>query len=316
MACEGAFVPYVQFLVLTYVDLRSFTSILAAAKMGGIFFREGAWCTCSAMYVEAQLKNLRMWTPMRFTRAREKECLTDMRRFMFLRHIEHGGRDFLVRSFARVARVHRVVHLLGDATRWWTREETLANELSRGYIAEEDDDIFYIKGRDNTLCEKLLCVLPFKVGTFFGHEKECIAVAERIVHLLINKLTSIDINAINHAGADTIPPLCRLVSPLQSAVHARAPSLVFLLLQAGADPNVRDQLDGRTPMHEAVCFEQHARDLVELLALHGADCNSLDDSGQSPLALCVAEDARAFLRRKGALEISQFEPASRAVSPA
>jgi ankyrin repeat protein len=65
---------------------------------------------------------------------------------------------------------------------------------------------------------------------------------------------------------------------LHSAVSARHRSVVAMLLEAGAAPNVR-QAGGWTPLHGAA----HNGDLVttELLLARGADPRAVDDDGRS-----------------------------------
>ncbi len=73
--------------------------------------------------------------------------------------------------------------------------------------------------------------------------------------------------------------------PLHIAVAINAPETVELLLEHGADPNLRDAR-GRTPLHRvrvtasAALEEAHLGILKQLLAA-GADINSVDEAGES-----------------------------------
>jgi len=68
--------------------------------------------------------------------------------------------------------------------------------------------------------------------------------------------------------------------PLKSAVDANCPDLVFLMLEAGMDPDEATPL-GITALHDAV-FEGRA-DICRILLDGGASVNILDRYGQSPL---------------------------------
>jgi ankyrin repeat protein len=72
------------------------------------------------------------------------------------------------------------------------------------------------------------------------------------------------------------------VRPLHSATAARDHDAVRALLEAGADPNVRQQ-GGFTPLLAAV----HADDpeLTRMLLDHGADRTMAADDGRDPAAM-------------------------------
>ncbi len=91
------------------------------------------------------------------------------------------------------------------------------------------------------------------------------------------------------ADADAENPL--RVRPLHSAVASRDAESVRALLEAGADPNVRQQ-GGFTPLHGAA----HAGDaeLVRMLLDHGADPALETDDGKDARALATGAAAAAL----------------------
>jgi ankyrin repeat protein len=100
---------------------------------------------------------------------------------------------------------------------------------------------------------------PLGLACFFGHPK----VAEFLV------LHGADVNA---AARNTMQ-----VRPLHAAVARRSAATVRMLLERGADPNVRQQA-GYTPLHAAA--KHGDREIVELLLAHGADPSAKSDAGQ------------------------------------
>ena len=64
-----------------------------------------------------------------------------------------------------------------------------------------------------------------------------------------------------------------------------ADDMVQLLLQNGANPNVRD-IKGNTPLHLAACSAKVP--IITLLLSHGADICALDFNGQTPLHLALS----------------------------
>jgi ankyrin repeat protein len=89
-------------------------------------------------------------------------------------------------------------------------------------------------------------------------------------------------------GADFEAPSANAmqVRPLHSAAAHSDPSCAVettrILLEAGADPNARQQ-NGYTPLHEAVLTGN--TELARLLLAHGANPHLSDDDGDSPLQL-------------------------------
>ncbi len=70
-------------------------------------------------------------------------------------------------------------------------------------------------------------------------------------------------------------------TPLHRAVIEQQTEMLRVLLEHGADPDLRGGSEGQTPLHRAVSFGQ--RQMVTLLLQHGADPNIRDDFGAMPL---------------------------------
>ena len=88
------------------------------------------------------------------------------------------------------------------------------------------------------------------------------------------------------AGADIHLPAKGFgtVTPLHAAVAGRNPDTVEALLNAGANPNVRQQ-GGYTPLHSAA-NNGDAR-CTRLLLDHGADASLKSDDGKTPIDLAT-----------------------------
>lgn len=80
-------------------------------------------------------------------------------------------------------------------------------------------------------------------------------------------------------------------TPLHVAIHARKLEHMKLLLEAGAQPNVK--CDNSAPIHTAISIgsitahKQFAYEAVELLSKFGADLAARDDSSHTPLYLAT-----------------------------
>ncbi len=88
---------------------------------------------------------------------------------------------------------------------------------------------------------------------------------------------------------------------LHDAVFYDLPDIVKLLLESGANPNIRDKESGSTPLDKAI--SDGYADIVELLLLYGADANARDRNGQTPLHEAAWEnqgDIAELLIAKGA----------------
>jgi ankyrin repeat protein len=89
------------------------------------------------------------------------------------------------------------------------------------------------------------------------------------------------------------------IAALHSAIAARRPDLVQMLLDRGANPNARAET-GLTPLHSAAGSGQ--TELATVLLAHGADLNAQDDRGHTPLGLATEkkqETMATLLRQRG-----------------
>lgn len=86
------------------------------------------------------------------------------------------------------------------------------------------------------------------------------------------------------------------VQPLHAAVAARNVECVAAILDAGADPNARQQA-GYTPLMGAASAGRD--DLAALLLARGADPSLLSDDGQSAAAIAAGHGHAALAERLG-----------------
>lgn len=77
---------------------------------------------------------------------------------------------------------------------------------------------------------------------------------------------------------------------LLTAIRGRHPETVSLLLERGANPNVRALPSGRPALHLAIGMNDHAT--VVLLLQGGANPNTRDRDGVSPLFLVILNAAK------------------------
>lgn len=92
-------------------------------------------------------------------------------------------------------------------------------------------------------------------------------------------------------------------TPLALSIELKQPSIAQMLISAGADVDVRDDVDGRTLLHKAIMSgdAQSAHFLLE----HGADATlKLPPSGQSYLHLAVQHSLPTVVRELCSLDAS------------
>lgn len=83
-------------------------------------------------------------------------------------------------------------------------------------------------------------------------------------------------------------------TPLFIAVQKHRTAMVKLLLENGAEPDVKCNLGLRTPLHQAA--EAGHEDLVELLLTHKANPNLYNDLKRRPLVFAAAEGHLAVVK--------------------
>jgi ankyrin repeat protein len=83
---------------------------------------------------------------------------------------------------------------------------------------------------------------------------------------------------------------CDGVTPLHVAARKGYVEIAKLLLEHGADPNIKD-LHGWTPLHDAAYWGNV--EVARLLLQHGADPNVKGKRGETPLILAISGDSQA-----------------------
>ncbi|MCI0487214.1 MAG: sigma-70 family RNA polymerase sigma factor [Blastocatellia bacterium] len=131
---------------------------------------------------------------------------------------------------------------------------------------------------------------PLALAAHFGHQETA--------EFLIDRRANLD--------AVSLHPL--EVTPLHAALFGRQTETAALLIERGADPNIKRggkgwPRAGWTAMHYAALYG--LIELIELLIAHRADINAIDDEGRTPLAVAISEKqykAADLLRRRGVQE--------------
>ena len=105
---------------------------------------------------------------------------------------------------------------------------------------------------------------PLGLACYFGHFE----VAEYLVK------AGAPVNSVSHNQLK--------VAPIQSATAGRSEKIVKMLLEHGADPNIREQ-GGYTPLHAAA--ENGDEAVIRILLYGGADLGIKSNDGKLPLDL-------------------------------
>lgn len=133
-------------------------------------------------------------------------------------------------------------------------------------------------GRDGQLVDAFAAdgFYPLGLAAFFGHRA--------IVEFLLK----------NGANVKTAARNAQKVTALHGAVAKRDVEIVKMLLEAGADPNARQER-GFTPLHDAAANGNAP--LVELLLKHGALAGANTDDGKTPADMAAERGHEEMVKR-------------------
>lgn len=110
-------------------------------------------------------------------------------------------------------------------------------------------------------------------------------VGERPLHLIAHQVDPTIVNLLIAAGAHVNVADRFGLTPLHAAAVDATGGVLQTLLDAGANPQARDDR-GRTPLHYAVVADQ-PKDVIQLLLSAGSDPNSADRGGNTALHLAA-----------------------------
>ncbi|CRK39995.1 Ankyrin repeat domain-containing protein 50 like [Verticillium longisporum] len=97
------------------------------------------------------------------------------------------------------------------------------------------------------------------------------------------------------AGADTDTPDMSGDTPLIVAARNGKIAMLKLLLEGGADPDIRDWRRGQTAL--SLAAEAGHDGMVDLLCLHGATASLADDHGMTPMAHALENNHEGVARK-------------------
>jgi len=117
---------------------------------------------------------------------------------------------------------------------------------------------------------------PLGLAAFFGHRA--------IVEFLLKNGADVSLSARN----------AQKVTALHGAVARRDLEIVKMLLEAGADPNARQER-GFVPLHDAAL--NGSEPLVELLLEHGARADAKADDGKTPADMAAERGHKEIVEK-------------------
>ncbi len=143
----------------------------------------------------------------------------------------------------------------------------------------------------------LLAADPGQVNAFSADGFQPIGLAA-----FFNQPQAAQILLENNADVNSPSHNAQKVPPLNSACASGSLEIARMLLDHGADPNLRQE-GGFVPLHNAA--QNGLVELIELLLDHGAEINLRAASGQTPLGFALEANrapAADLLRRRGGVE--------------
>lgn len=154
--------------------------------------------------------------------------------------------------------------------------EFLANEARK--IAAEVEQLLSAAAAGDTLKVKKLLDAGVPVD---GANKE----EETALHIAVSKQNEKLLELLLKAGANVDARNRYGRTPLWEAAGSRDLKLVERLIQAGADVNAREKIEGKSPFLNSIGPKEEHRDMMRLLARHGADVKAIDNYGRTALGL-------------------------------
>ncbi len=183
--------------------------------------------------------------------------------------------DWVKKNLGTVILIFALIYLADTSILQAAAESDLVRAVLSGEINEVKNALS--KGADVNEKNSQDGTTPLHMAAFFGHTE--------IAKLLLRNKA--DINAKDNEGD----------SPLLAALTNRQKEMGELLVNRGAQVNVKMAKGGWTPLHLAVLLKDE--DLVRLLVEKGADKGAKTSEGKTPLDLATAtgqKEIEAFLK--------------------
>ena len=164
-----------------------------------------------------------------------------------------------------------------------------ARDKNHSESAGEDQPLHYaVRSKSNTVVDELInSGADLNALNSIGDTPLNIAVSENnvdAIRLLLRRGADLNLNSKGK----------RFRPPASVAAHYRNLSVLILLLETGANPNLPDEL-GQTAIH-AAALAPDAAPLVEVLIKHGCNADVTDKLGQSPIFLAVLSENVSAVR--------------------